>query len=491
MLKESLIKGTIYTGVAKYSSLLVSILVTAILSRSLLPKDFGTVAIATFFINFFSTLTISGFSPAIVQNRELNEDDLESIYSFTTFLGLLLSLIFALCSHAIAYYYEDNQNLETICYLLSVNIFFSIICIVPNAILLREKQFKFISMRMLVVNVLGGFLSILAIFIHWGIYALVVNPIFSSIVIYLITIRKRPVRFIFKFKWKSISKILNYSIYQMLFNFVYLIYRGIDKLIIGKSFDLKTLGYYEKSYRLMMLPLENVTGVIGPVLHPILSDIQNDHSRVYNSYLKIIRFLSEIGFFLTVYIIFNARELIILVFGPQWEPSVPIFQILAFSIGIQVVQSPVGPILQTYNKVKELFYCSVACLLLVSLAIYGGVILGDLKILALFLTMSYYAIYVIYNIVICKSSGHRIGVIMRSVAVSMIKVVPLFVLLMVFELFTSERHLLLTLAIKTIISLLYFMGAIKFGLYNDIPLPSFAKRWLRHNKDDRSHKNLL
>lgn len=39
---------------------------------------------------------------------------------------------------------------------------------------------------------------------------------------------------------------------------------------------MNPLGYYEKSYRLMMLPLQNITYVITPVMHPILSDYQND-----------------------------------------------------------------------------------------------------------------------------------------------------------------------------------------------------------------------
>lgn len=479
-LRKSLIKGTIYTGVAKYSGLIVSLLVTAILSRSLQPQDFGTVAIATFFINFFSTLTISGFSPAIVQNRELDERDIENIYSFTVLLGFMFSLAFALLSHTIADYYEGNIYLEKICYLLSVNIFFSVICIVPNAILLKEKQFKFISMRMLIVNVAGGLLSVLAIFIHWGIFALVVNPIFSSIVIFLITIRKRPITYHIKYKWDSIQKILNYSVYQMLFNFVYLIYRGLDKLIIGKSFDLKMLGYYEKSYRLMMLPLENVTGVITPVLHPILSDIQNDHNRVYDSYLKIVKFLSEIGFLLTAYIVFNARELILLIFGSQWEPSVPVFQILAASIGIQIAQSPVGPILQTFNKVKELFYCSVACLLLVTLALAAGVFTGSLYFLSLYLTGTYYLIFIVYNMVICRMSGHHIGTVIKSTLIAVIKALLLFVLLFFIDNITSQYNMLLTLALKTILSLMYFAAALYMGLYNDIPLPHFIARRLKH-----------
>ena len=83
---------------------------------------------------------------------------------------------------------------------------------------------------------------------------------------------------------------------------------------------------------------------------------------------------------------------------------------------------------------------------------------------------------------ICKVSGHRIGEILMSVAVSMIKVLPLFVLLMVFDSFVFELHLILTLVIKSAITFFYFIAAIYFGLYNDIPLPVCLVSRLKHNQ---------
>lgn len=65
----------------KISGLLITLLVTAVLARKLSPNDFGVVAIATFFINFFSSISTSGFSPAIIQNRTLNETDYQNIYA--------------------------------------------------------------------------------------------------------------------------------------------------------------------------------------------------------------------------------------------------------------------------------------------------------------------------------------------------------------------------------------------------------------------------
>ena len=38
--------------------------------------------------------------------------------------------------------------------------------------------------------------------------------------------------------------------------------------------SMNSLGYYEKSYRLMMLPLQNITHVISPVMHPVFSNFQ-------------------------------------------------------------------------------------------------------------------------------------------------------------------------------------------------------------------------
>ena len=64
--------------------------------------------------------------------------------------------------------------------------------------------------------------------------------------------------------------------------------------------SMNSLGYYEKSYRLMMLPLQNITHVISPVMHPVFSNFQDDPLKLALSYEKVIRILAFIGFPLSV-----------------------------------------------------------------------------------------------------------------------------------------------------------------------------------------------
>ena len=64
-IKNQLFSGVFYTALAKYSGIVISLVIAGILARLLSPDDFGIVAVATVIIAFFSLLTDMGISPAI------------------------------------------------------------------------------------------------------------------------------------------------------------------------------------------------------------------------------------------------------------------------------------------------------------------------------------------------------------------------------------------------------------------------------------------
>lgn len=401
LIKRQLLSGTFYTALAKYSSIIVSIGVTAVLSRILSPEDFGVVAIVTIFINFFSLISTMGISPAIIQNKTLTVKDIQSLYSLTFYIGLIFGLLFIAFSPIIVSFYE-NPILLNICALLSINIFFSVVVIVPNSLFLKEKNFKFVAIRTICVQIIIGVCAIIYALNGGGIYALLVNPILGSIIVYIITIKKKKIIFSFSFELASVRKILSFSVFQMLFNVVNLIYRNIDKLLVGKYFSLSELGYYEKSYRLMMLPLENISNVVNPVLHPVLSDYQNDNEFIYQKYRRVVTIFAWIGFPLSVYLHFSAKEIVLILFGDQWMNAVPVFQILSFSVGIQLVQSAVGAIFQALNKTKCMFYASIWAMIAVLTGVFIGLNSGLITNLAWNIVVAFFVSFFIYHYFLVK-----------------------------------------------------------------------------------------
>lgn len=386
--KKELVSGVMYTGAAKYAGIVVALGVTAVLARMLPPEDFGPIAVATVIITFFNVFSDWGIGPAVIQNKQLTKQDLGGIFSFTMWAGIAVAGIFFCSSWFIAGFYE-TEVLRPICQLLSLNLLFASLNIVPNALLFKEKRFRFIAVRNLCVQGIAGIAAITAAFSGAGIYALTINPIVSSAAMLVINLRENPIVPKPIPSRGAISKIFSFSAYQFAFNFINFFSRNADKLLIGK-YMMPLLGYYEKSYRLMMLPLQNITNVVSPVMHPIFSEYQHDLAKLSSSYLKVVRFLAFIGFPLSVFLWFSAHEVVLTVFGGQWEPSVPVFRILTTTVGVQVVLSTSGSVFQAAGQTKMLFISGLLSAVLNVGAICAGIFAyGSLEAVAWGISMSF------------------------------------------------------------------------------------------------------
>jgi PST family polysaccharide transporter len=388
-LKTTFIRGVFYTAVARYSGIVIGLIVTAILSRRLLPGEFGIVAVAMVFIAFFSILSDIGIGTAIIQKKELTETDLSHIFSLTLYLAGVAAVFFFFASAPVAAYY-DEPVLALVCKLLSVHLFFSVANIVPNGLLLKNKAFRFIAVRALVVQFVGGLLAVGAVFRGWGIYSLLVAPVFSSVTIFIVNYLKYRIPFAWAVRSDSIRKIFSYSVFQFLFNVINFFSRNLDNLLIGKYLGLSPLGYYEKSYRLMLLPMSNVSYILVSVMHPVFSDYQNNIRYITDKYLQVIKLLATIGFPLSVLLFFTAQEWILLLFGDQWTPSVPVFQCLCVSMGFQMVASSAGAIYQTTNATKYLFMDGLLSTLFTVLCLCTGLfVIRELNATALLISLSF------------------------------------------------------------------------------------------------------
>lgn len=459
-LKKELSTGVAYNAISKYSGIIVSLIVSAVLARLISPEDFGVIAVAMVIITFFSVFSDLGIAPAIIQNKSLTKENLSDIFSFTFWLGLALSLGFFFSSWAVGSYYNMNKLIH-ICQILSINLFFVTVNIVPSALLYKNKEFKFIAFRAFTVQFLGGLISIIAALNGAGLYALLISPIFSSITLFTVNILRYPQRMKLIFNLSSLKIIFSYSSYQFLFNLINYFSRNLDKLLIGKYMGMSLLGYYEKSYRLMMLPLQNITYAITPVMHPVFSNFQDDLHKLSISYIKVVRLLAFVGLPLSVLLWFTSREAVLIVFGDQWINSIPVFQILSLSVGIQIILSTSGSIFQAANATKLLFVSGLlSSILNVSGILIGIFIFDSLIAVAWCITITFTINFVQCYYIMCKY-------ILKTSAIDFIKQFksPIILCIILFSILLLISHLI---ALQNILASALFKGLIfivTYGLY--------------------------
>jgi len=453
-LKQQLVSGVAYTAIAKYSGIIISLIVMAILARLLPPEDFGIMAIASVIINFYSIFTNIGFSAAIIQYKELSSDDLSNIHAFTLWLGLLLSAIFFVSSWLIAAFYH-NSVLISLCQLLSVSLFFSAAAIVPNNLFYRDKDFRFIAWRTFWIQITCGIVSIAAALWGMGIYTLTLQPILSSLLIYVVSMHRYPQSFRWTFGIDSIRKIWNYSLYQFLFYIVNYFTRNFDKLLIGDVLGMKQLGFYEKSYRLMMLPIQNITFVLTPVMHPVLSDLQNDKQQLGVAHERIINLLSLVGFPLSAFLYFCAPELVLIFFGNQWEASIPIFRIFTLTVGVQLILSSSGSFFQAAGDTRHMFWCGLFSMFVTIICLlFGLYYFKTIEATAWCLVASFYISFFQNYIVMYSTIFHRkISMFFIQIISSIILTAIIAIINYLVSIITIDFSLISSLIIKSIITL--------------------------------------
>ncbi len=374
-IRQNLRSGVLYTALSKYSDIVVSIFIGATLARLLTPAEFGVVAIISVFISFFNLLSSFGLGAAVVQNKTLTDRDISSIFSFSIAFGLLLSTIFFFLSPYIAEFY-NQPVLKNLSRLMALSIFFNSISVVPYALNTKKLRFKELGIINVIVHIITGIVAVILAYSGYGYYALIINSILNGIFLFASYFYLTPIIPSLIIRISSVSKIIKFSTYQFLFHFINYFAGNLDNLLIGKFFNVSALGFYEKAYRLMLMPVQNLTFVITPVLHPVLSEYQNDKKIIYDAYYKIVKLLAIIGFPLSIFLFFGASEIINILFGSQWEKSIPVFKLLALAVGIQIVLSSTGSIFQATNRTDLLFLSGFLSTILMVAGILYGIFIG-------------------------------------------------------------------------------------------------------------------
>jgi PST family polysaccharide transporter len=329
-----------------------------------------------------------GIGTAVIQNKELSENDNNSLFTFTLYLGILFMFLFVALSFPIALFY-DNSVYKSLGAILSISLCFNILNTVPNAILLKQKRFLVVGIRTVVVTILSSAFTIILAVIGLRYYSIVFHSVISSILLFAWNIFSVRLHVRSRVDWSSVKKIRNYASYQFLFNITNYFARNLDNLLIGKYLGDAPLGYYNKSYTLMLFPIQNLTHVITPVLHPILSDYQNDKEKIFTQYMKVVKVLSLLGVFVTPFCFFAADELILLFFGDQWTQAIPVFRLLSISIYAQMITSSTGVIFQSLGNTKLLFKTGLITTLISIIAIGVGISTGDINLIAICVSIAY------------------------------------------------------------------------------------------------------
>lgn len=342
-LKKKTIHGLAWAFTSQIGKQGSQFVITAILARLLSPSDFGLLGMATVFTNFAMIFGELGVSSALIQKQDADERHLSSAFWLNIMAGIGLTLIFILLSPLIAKFY-NRPELKPMLMVMSFNYILASFTIIQQSILTKDMDFRSLMIRDIIAVIVAGIVGIAMAYKGFGVWSLVYQLLTFTAIngILLWTFSKWRPKFIFSLT--AIRDIFHFSVHMTGFQTVNYFARNIDYLLIGKFLGAQPLGYYTLAYRLMLMPLQNVSSVIGRVMFPAFSKIQDELEKIHSGYLKMIKAISSITFPLMLLLFAVTTEFVNVIFGSNWQPSIILIRILCFC---GLVQSVGGPIVGT------------------------------------------------------------------------------------------------------------------------------------------------
>jgi O-antigen/teichoic acid export membrane protein len=348
------VQGVSWAGFSQALRTILQLGIIAVIARLLTPEDFGLVAMVVVFTNFIMIFRDFGLSAALIQRRELHDEHLSSCFWMNVFVGLFLSFFIAALAPGIAFFYND-QRLVLITIILGSTFFISSFGIVQSSLFLREIQFKILAIVEITAVLVSGITAIALAAAGFGVWSLVWQQVVLNAVFVILLWSLSRWRPQFFFRWQRVKEFLGFGLNLTGFNFVNYFNRNLDNLLIGKFLGSTPLGFYNLAYRILLFPIGNISWVIGRVMFPSLSAIQDDKIKVRNAYIKATRYIAILSFPLMLGILIVAPQFVRVIFGAQWERSISLIQILAVIGLIQSVQTSVGWIYQSQARTDIMF----------------------------------------------------------------------------------------------------------------------------------------
>ena len=308
----------------------IGLIISVILARMLAPEDFGLIAIITVFINLSQTIIQSGLNTALVQNKDVTEED----YSTVFYISLLLSVVMIVVLFVSAPFIGQYYNLNTLILPLRIYalaLIFGAFNSVQIARMQRNMQFKSMMICTLIATIASGTLGVVLAYLHCGIWALIAyymsNVIFTSFAMLLVEkwIPRKEfsvarAKVLFDYGWKMLVSALLCSLYN-----------DLRSLIIGKRYSAEDLGYYNRGQQFPNIISTTIDNTIQSVMFPTLATAQDSKETVR----KLMQKSMTTGALLVFPAMFGlaavGEPFIRVLLTDKWIPCIVYLQLICFA----------------------------------------------------------------------------------------------------------------------------------------------------------------
>lgn len=396
---------TLFTGTLIAQA--IPIIISPILTRLYSPEDFGLYGLFISIVSILSVLVSGSYEHAIVLPEKIKDFiNVTSLSVIITLFFSLFTLIFIILFNHQICLLLNNDEISKILYLIPLTILLTGLFNILKYVNIRDKKFKDISKVSVYKTITIATVQLLGGIFKYNVLGLVSGVIISNITTNKILFKNlKKYKFVQNISTHKIKEVairyVNFLKFQTPSSLLNSFSANLPTIIFSKYFNLKVVGFFSFTNRLLLMPTAIIGKSVGDVFLSEIIKLKNDKDNLKIN-LTIIRTLNKlilIGSISYSFLMIFGDLLFKLIFGFKWVVAGEMTQILSISLFFIFISAPLSKVFIIYEKQKQLLYSLLIIVIIrVSVLIYFSSVFKDLY-LTLWVYSTLDAIYYLFILI--------------------------------------------------------------------------------------------
>lgn len=347
--KRDFITGLFWASSASGLGKLFDLITLTVLARLLDPATFGLIAMALLITNTLSLFSDLGLGAALIQKKETNKEDNNTIFFSTPILNILLYGIAYLSAESAGVFFK-NGDIVLIIKCLSLILIINSLSTVPSALLQKELKYK----KLLVVDIISSityfFVTVSLAYSGKGVWSIVLGQLarysVNGIVLWILSGWKPG----WDFRWDSFKGLYSFGKHIVVLSVISFVLKNLDNAVIAKFLTPGDLGLYTMAYTAGNIIPQFIKMTIGRIVFPFYSNWDKDHSHFRMRFLLINEINMVFSVWATLILITTSDIIIPILLGRKWVGAVVLIKILALFGFQRAIASVYAPALNAIGK---------------------------------------------------------------------------------------------------------------------------------------------
>lgn len=326
-LRKLAAKGLVWTSLESFTLSGLSLISLFIFARLLSAEDFGVAAVALAIVQLLTVPVELMFHDALVQRKELDPIYVDSAFTFSVVLGILL---WAGCwfGSDLMERLIGTPGVGHVLKWMSLSLIGMGFGCVLVAMQRRKLEFRSLALRSLLGRGGSAVVAIALAFSGGGVWALVAQQVLlvclGTLMLWILA-DERPR---FRFSWEPTKTLLRFGVFTTVYQLLALAIQRVFMVLAGAYLGSASTGLLSVAFRGADMLRDLMCTAVYQIAMPLFSRLSDEREALFAAYNQSVQLTTLVTYPVFVGLAVCADDVVSVAFGKNWLPAAPYFAIV-------------------------------------------------------------------------------------------------------------------------------------------------------------------